>query len=75
MMKIYPPCMPPLQGDEEINLEPGETIAGRIKLNPRRKNNNTGTGLKIVTPNKLLTRLTILLAKMKAGNISYKLKN
>ena len=36
MMKIYPPCMPPLQGDEEINLEPGETIAGRIKLNPQK---------------------------------------
>ena len=68
--------MPPLQGDEEINLEPGETNAGRIKLNPqKKKKKNTGTGLKIVTPNKLLTRLTILLAKMKAGNISYKLKN
>ena len=37
MMKIYPPCMPPLQGDEEINLEPGETNAGRIKLNPQKK--------------------------------------
>ena len=33
-------------------------------------------GLKIVTPKKLLTRLPILLlAQIKAGNNSYKLKN
>ena len=30
-----------------------------------------GTGLKILTPNKLLTRLPILLAQIKAGNNSY----
>ena len=29
------------------------------------------TGLKILTPNKLLTRLPILLAQIKAGNNSY----
>ena len=34
-----------------------------------------GEGLKILTPNKLLTRLPILLAQIKAGNNSYKLKN
>ena len=28
--------MPPL-GDEAVKLEPGETIAERIKLNPRKK--------------------------------------
>ena len=32
-------------------------------------------GLKILTPKKLLTRLSILLAQIKAGNNSYKLKN
>ena len=32
-------------------------------------------GLKILTPNKLLTRIPILLAQMKAGNNSNKLKN
>ena len=32
-------------------------------------------GLKILSPNKLLTRLPILLAQTKAENISYKLKN
>ena len=34
-----------------------------------------GKGLKILTSNKLLTRLPILLAQIKAGNNSYKLKN
>ena len=34
-----------------------------------------GKRLKILTPNKLLTRLPILLAQIKAGNNSYKLKN
>ena len=32
-----------------------------------------GKGLKILTPNKLLIRLQILLAQIKAGNNSYKL--
>ena len=34
-----------------------------------------GKELKIITPNKLLTRLPILLALIKAGNNSYKFKN
>ena len=32
-------------------------------------------GLKIMTPSQLITRLTILLAQLQAGNISNKLKN
>ena len=32
-------------------------------------------GLKILTPNKLLTRLPKILAQIKAGNNSYKLKD
>ena len=43
-----------------------------MKLSPL---NKRGTGLIILTPNKLLTRLSILLAQIKAGNNSYKLKN
>ena len=34
-----------------------------------------GKGLKILTPNKLLTRFSVLLAQVKAGNNSHKLKN
>ena len=66
--------MPPLEGDEEIKLEPEESIAERVKLNPR-KRKNEGTGLKVLSANKLLTGLPILLAQVKAGNNSYKLKN
>ena len=62
-----------LEGDEEVKVESEETIAERIKLNPR-KRKNTGTGIKFLTPNKLLTRLPILLVQIKAGNNSYKLK-
>ena len=32
-------------------------------------------GLKILTPNKLLTRLPVLLAQIKAGNNSCRFKN
>ena len=29
--------MPPLEDDEEVKLEPEETIAGRVKLNPEKR--------------------------------------
>ena len=29
--------MPPLEGDEEVKLEPEETIAERVKLNPKKE--------------------------------------
>ena len=65
--------MPPLEDDEEqVKLEPDKTIAERVKLNPQqRKNRNR---IKNLTANKLLTRLPILLAQIKAKNISNKLK-
>ena len=69
-----PPPMLVLEGDEEVKSEPEETIAERVELNPRERKNER-TGLKILTPNKPLTRLPILLAQLKAGNNSYKLKN
>ena len=34
-----------------------------------------GQGLRILTPNQMLSRLLILLAQLKAGNNSEKLKN
>ena len=39
------------------------------------KENQSGQGLKIRTPNQMLSRLTITLAQLKAGNNSEKLKN
>ena len=54
-------------------LDNDENIAERVKLNPL-KRKLAGTGLKILTPNKLSTRLPMLLAEIKAGNSSCKLK-
>ena len=48
-------------------LESEESAAQRI--------NQQGQGLKILTPNQVLSRLPISLAKLKAGNNSEKLKN
>ena len=39
------------------------------------KQNQSGEGLKILTPNQMLSRLPIVLAQLKAGNNSEKLKN
>ena len=39
------------------------------------KQNQSGKGLKILTPNQMLSRLPISLVQLKAGNNSEKLKN
>ena len=39
------------------------------------RQNQAGQGLKILTPNQILSRLPISLAQLKVGNISEKLKN
>ena len=39
------------------------------------KQNQQGQGLKILTPDQMLSRLPITLAQLKAGNNSQKLKN
>ena len=62
----------PQEGDEEVKLEPEETIAETMKLNSRKI---TGTWLEILTPNKLLTRLPILLVQVKAEKSLSELKN
>ena len=48
-------------------LESGESAAERKKID--------GKGLKILTPDQMLSRLPITLAQLKAGNNSQKLKN
>ena len=57
-----------LEGDEEgLNyLPPQEDVEEEVKEEK---------GMKILTSNELSTRLPILLAQIKAGNNSYKLKN
>ena len=54
--------------EESIDLSDMPPLEGDEEVTERK-------GLKILTPNKLLTTLPILLAKIKAGNNSYKLKN
>ena len=49
-----------------------EIVEESLKFN---KQNQKGEGLKILTPNQLLSRLPIPLAQLKAGNNSEKLKN
>lgn len=61
--------MPQLEGDEEVILDPQETITGRVKLIPW-KRKKEGTRLKLLIPNKLLIKRPILLAQTKAGNNS-----
>ena len=51
---------------EELDMPPLEDDDEEVK---------EGKRLKILTANKLLTRLQILLTQLKAGNSSYKLKN
>ena len=56
--------------DKEPKYE--ESIAERIK---KRRRNQEGQGLKMLTPQQMLSRLPILLAQLKAGNNSEKVKN
>ena len=49
-----------------------EIVEEVIKFN---KQNQEGKGLKILTPNQMLSRLPISLAQLKAGNNSEKFKN
>ena len=60
--------------DDPLKTEKNEKIidiVGRIlELN---RENQLGLGLKILTPNQMLSRLPISLAQLKAGNNSQKL--
>ena len=57
--------------EEEPEYE--ENIAERTKM--RRQDQQSAKGLKILTPQQMLSRLPISLAQLKAGNNSEKLKN
>ena len=58
---------------ESISDTPEEKI--EIPYTPPKYYKKEGEGLKILTPNQLLTRLPILLAQKKAGSNSQKLNN
>ena len=63
---------------EEIENKTPDKILKIVKeiLNFNNKiQKQQGSGLKILTPNEMLSRLRITLAQLKAGNNSEKLKN
>ena len=63
-------------GEEEEEIEkPNEIIDIVEKILKFNKQNQSGQGLKILTPDQMLSRLPITLAQLKAGNNSQKLKN
>ena len=61
--------------EDEKNIEKPDEILQIVEdiLNFN-KQNQQGKGLKILTPNQMLSRLPITLAQLKAGNNSEKLK-
>ena len=64
---------------KELKSEPKfeESIAERTKMKRQKSDakNQEGQGVKILTPNQMLSRLTITLAQLKSGNNAEKLKN
>ena len=62
--------------EEEINTEKPDKIVEIVEDILRFiKQKQEGKGIKILTPNQMLSRLPISLAQLKAGNNSEKLKN
>ena len=61
---------------EEIEIEKPDEIVGVVEMIlDFNKQDQQGKGLKILTPNQMLSRLPITLAQLKAGNNSEKLIN
>ena len=61
---------------EEIEIEKPDEIVEIVEMIlDFNKQNQQGKGLKILTPNQMLSRLPIALAQLEAGNNSEKLKN
>ena len=63
--------------DEETDEEMDTTIMPDLESEESavERRNQEGKGIKILTPNQMLSRLSISLAQLKAGNNSEKLKN
>ena len=61
--------------EERENEKPDKIVEIVEEILKFNKQNQEGQGLKILTPNQMLSRLPITLAQLKAGNNSEKLKN
>ena len=61
---------------KEIKIKNSDKIVEIVEMILKfNKQNQQGKGLKILTPNQMLSRLPIALAQLEAGNNSEKLKN
>ena len=60
-------------GDEQ--LEATDMLDLETEESPEQRRKHKGHGLKMLTPQQMLSRLPISLAQLKAGNNSQKLKN
>ena len=61
---------------DEIKIEkPAKILKISEEILEFNEQDQSGEGLKILTPNQMLSRLPITLAQLKAGNNSEKLKN
>ena len=58
------PPKPTLERDGQVKLKPEEIIAEGLKSNSQERK-ETGTGLKVLTPNKFLTKFPMLLSQIK----------
>ena len=61
--------------DEIQNEKPDKIVKLVEEILEFNEQNQSGKGLKILTPSQMLSRLPISLAQLKAGNNSEKLKN
>ena len=62
--------------DDKLQVKENEKIIGIVeRILELNSENQLGKGLKILTPNQMLSRLPISTAQLKAGNNSEKLKN
>ena len=61
--------------EDEKEIEQPERILKIVKEILEFNRQQQGQGLKILTPNQMLSRLPVTLAQLKAGNNSEKLKN
>ena len=61
--------------DKTYKIEENKKIISIVEhIHEFNKLNQSGQGLKILTPSEMLSRLPISLVQLKAGNISEKLK-
>ena len=61
--------------EDEKKIEQPDEILKIVNCLDFNKRNQIGKGLKILTPDQILSRLPIILARLNAGNNSEKLKN